>query len=250
MKLRHAIAVGSLLLGLGQTALGQEPGCPPCIDRPTPPPCCADGQCLASPLYGYYQTRWRLWPVAPPATGVNKQFNPEQLQNQVPAFVTPPPEEEDRKAPPPTTPREEPGAGSRAPSAGGPNTTSPTGENVVPPAPGGSTTLPPTTPIRPPGDSSEPTGPRRTLPPYSPQAPSGGRSLNGPGPMGESDPPPALPFGPAPQHTAQPSHATPGSNATRNGDAPKLIAPQAIGVNLVSDDPPPALPGTLVGLGK
>lgn len=245
MKLRHAIAAGSLLLALGQTALGQGPGCPPCIDRPTPPPCCADGRCLANPLYGYYPTRWRLWPVEPPATSVNQKFNPEQLQNQVPAFVTPPAEEEDRKAPPPTTPREEPGAGSRSPSAGGPNTTSPTGEGVAPPAPGGGTTLP-SMPVRPPGDNSEPTGPRRTLPPYSPQAPGAGRST---GPMGESDPPPALPFGPSPMHTAQPVPTIRGPIAPNVGP-PKLIAPQATGINLKSDDPPPALPGTLAGLGN
>ena len=38
------------------------------IERPSPPPCCADGQCFASPLtYGYYPTRvggagrWKVW---------------------------------------------------------------------------------------------------------------------------------------------------------------------------------------------
>lgn len=245
MKLKHAIAAGSLLLGLSGTSLGQGPSCAPCIDRPTPPPCCADGKCFASPLYGYYPTRWRTWPVEPVSPTSNQQFNPEKVQQEVPPFVLPPAVEEDRKAPPPTTPREETNAGSRAPSAGGPNATTPAGEGG-PAGPSGSNG--PTTPIRPPADN-EPTGPRRTLPPYTPQSNPGGSSLNGRSPTGEVDPPPALPFGPIPMQTAQPAHVPPGIPVAPSA-APKLVPPQATGVNLKSDDPPPALPGTLAGLGN
>src|SRR6476646_2418479 len=103
---------------------------PQCIERPSPPPCCADGQCFASPLtYGYYDTRWRRWPLeslAQAAPGKPGALS-APLQQEVAPFVVPPPEQEDRRAPPPSVPSGEQapagatGGTPRAPGApGGP----------------------------------------------------------------------------------------------------------------------------------
>src|SRR3954470_7737286 len=80
---------------------------PQCVDRPSPPPCCADGQCFASPMtYGYYDTRWRRWPLEQmaqasklKAAGLSSPLPPE-----VSPFVPPSPERESDKAPPPSVP--------------------------------------------------------------------------------------------------------------------------------------------------
>src|SRR3954463_9165828 len=109
-----------------QSSLAMQP---PCVERPTPPPCCADGQCFASPLtYGYYDTRWRRWPLETMAQTTTAKVAPlaAPLRQDVPPFVTPPPEQEDRKAPPPSVP-----AGEQTP------VTAPAGATRPPGAPGG-----------------------------------------------------------------------------------------------------------------
>src|SRR6476661_8363210 len=100
---------------------------PPVIERPTPPPCCADGQCFASPMtYGYYDTRWRRWPLESlaQASAQKPAALTPALQKDVAPFVVPPAEQEDRKAPPPSVPAGEQtpaGTTSGAPRApGGP----------------------------------------------------------------------------------------------------------------------------------
>ena len=60
MKVTRTIATGVFFGWLCQSSMAA----PPVIERPSPPPCCADGQCFASPMtYGYYDTRWRRWPM-------------------------------------------------------------------------------------------------------------------------------------------------------------------------------------------
>ena len=73
MSFAKRIAGGLLVVGMGRV-VSAEP--PPSLDRPSPPPCCADGKCIANPLtYGWYATRWRHWPlecpteIAGPQTG-------------------------------------------------------------------------------------------------------------------------------------------------------------------------------------
>src|SRR4051812_44203447 len=141
---------------------------PPCVDRPTPPPCCADGQCFASPLtYGYYDTRWRRWPLESMAqVPTGKPAPPTApLRQEVAPFVTPPPEQEDRRAPPPSVPAGEqtpvnvPGGATRTP--GGPSGAAPT-RGAQPPAGGSGLPTPPQpSPTTPPaGQGTQPsTGP-------------------------------------------------------------------------------------------
>jgi hypothetical protein len=72
------------------------------IDRPTPPPCCVDGVCHAhAARFGYFQTRWRVWPglsVAPLPTVQPPTARPIP---GVPVIEPIPPEQEDRQAPEP-----------------------------------------------------------------------------------------------------------------------------------------------------
>src|SRR4029079_1592927 len=104
MKFAKAATAGILAVGLSNVSWAL----PPCPDRPTPPPCCADGRGITSPAtIGYYDTHWRPWPIQNPGPGTPKTGE-QQLQNAVPRFEAPPAEEEDRKAPPPTTPPEAP----------------------------------------------------------------------------------------------------------------------------------------------
>ena len=231
MKFRTATTAGLLMVGFGSASLA----IPPCVERPTPPPCCADGRCMPNPMtFGWYETRWRRWPlenVQEPPKGPAGEL---QLKNEIPRFESPPAEEEDRKAPPPTVSHDESGAARIAP--GGAQT------------PGGQSGAegrgaPPTTPIR---ENEPPTAPRRTLPPYDPQNPGatpGMRPLNNTGPTGELDPPPSLPFGP--QLTREPA---PVREANRG---PALQPPRPVrpaNAAATSDDPPPALPGTFATL--
>ena len=97
MKFKNATAAGLLLIGFGGEALATPPHC---VDRPTPPPCCADGQCIANPLtYGVYPTRWRRWPLEYAAPMQPGQLGPsaQQLGEDIENFELPPASEEDRK---------------------------------------------------------------------------------------------------------------------------------------------------------
>jgi hypothetical protein len=91
-----------------------------------------------------------------------------------------------------------------------------------------------------PGETTEPTSPRRTLPPYEP----GGNRQNNTGPTGEYDPPPTLPFGPGPILNASPvreANRLPALPPRADQESPAEKANS-------SDDPPPALPSTLANL--
>jgi hypothetical protein len=226
-RLFKSTTAGVFFLGVGGTVLAV----PPCPDRPTPPPCCADGHGIARPgTFGVYDTHWRPWPIQNLGPGA-PQTGEEALKNQVPRFETPPPEEEDRKAPPPSAPREEPPV--RVPAATN-NATPGTETRTAPNAP----------PTRPPGENAEPpAGPRRPLPPYEPQSP-GGRPATGNNPTGENDPPPSLPFGPG---SIKPSAPVREANRTSISPANVHSGTTTPGSN---EDPPPSLPGTLANIGS
>lgn len=226
MKFSKTATAGVLFFGLNNVSSAL----PPCPDRPTPPPCCADGRGYSrSETFGVYETRWRPWPIQNLGPG-KPQTGEQQLLNVVPRFEAPAAEEEDRKAPPPTTPPEAPL--SRVPA----------GTNNAPP--GSETKTAPNAPgVRQPGETPEPPDQRRTLPPYQPQPPGGNRQ-NSTGPTGEYDPPPALPFGPG-----SIQHGTPVRQANRLPALPPRLERQTSGADSNSnDDPPPALPGTLAKL--
>jgi hypothetical protein len=241
VKVTRTIATGVFLGLMCQSSMAG----PPLIARPSPPPCCADGQCLASPTtYGYYDTRWRRWPlesVAQASTAKPAALSAPMRQDVAP-FVTPPPEQEDRKAPPPSVPTGEqapasmPSGAARTPGAPG-GATPPQG--TQPPAGGpGFPTTPPPTPTSPPaGRGTQPS----TGPAYKSVSPESPLNRTGTGPMGDADPPPSLPFGPAlvapaqlPRGVSQQPAATP------------LQSPNVKPVRAPSGDPPPAPPIALV----
>jgi hypothetical protein len=250
VRLTRTIATGVFLGWLCQSSLAT----PPCIERPSPPPCCADGQCFASPLtYGYYDTRWRRWPLeslAQAATGKPGALS-APLQKEVAPFVVPPPEQEDRKAPPPSVPSGEQapagatGATPRTPGApGGPATPQggqpPTGTGAPGGQPRGATgypspglpTPPQTAPVMPPAGQGTPPATQplyKNVPPSSP--------LNRTGPMGDSDPPPSLPFGPALVAPGQPTR-----DVSQQPAATPRRSPRVKPVDAPSSDPPPAPP--------
>src|SRR5262245_46515954 len=189
MKLVKMISAGALAALVSDVAVAAHPP----LDRPTPPPCCADGICHPNPMvWGCYQTNWRRWPTEQleptPAKGAAK---PGQPSSELAPFETLPPEMEDRKAPPPTKPRSEtegaqgagetprtgaPGTGTEAPQ-GSPYQTSPRGPSTTPPPPSmfgpGSTS--PTTPAAPTTPGASPFGPAPGGPSTSPLAPPAGR---------------------------------------------------------------------------
>jgi hypothetical protein len=249
VKVTQTIATGVFLGWLCQSSMAVQP---PCIDRPSPPPCCADGQCFASPLtYGYYDTRWRRWPMecmAQASTGKPAALSP-QLQREIAPFVTTPAEQEDRKAPPPSVP-----AGEQTPAGatgGAPRTPGgPTNSPGTPPPAGG--TNPPSGPPR--GGTGFPSPGLPTPPPPTPAPPPSGTGtapattplyksvspdspLNRTGPMGDADPPPSLPFGPAIAPPIQPAR-----EVSQQPTATPHRSPSVKRVNPPSSDPPPAPP--------
>jgi hypothetical protein len=242
VRIPRTIVTGVFLGWICQPSMAESPP----LDRPTPPPCCADGQCFASPLtYGYYDTRWRRWPLECLAQATPGQVPqlPAPLRQEIAPFVRPPAEQEDRKAPPPSVP-----AGEQTPATGtgvaprgpggpaGPGGPMPPQGTQPPGGPAGPATPPPTTaPIVPPAaQGTQPsTAPQyKTISPDSP--------LNKSGPMGDVDPPPALPFGPA---LVAPE--TPIREAIQRPAAMPVQRPSGKPAESPSGDPPPAPPVSL-----
>lgn len=246
MRLPKTMAAGLLAVGMCRPAVAASPP----LDRPSPPPCSADGKCLANPLtYGWYETRWRRWPLEAPIqmpTGKPAPL-PAAIQQEIPPFEAPPAEKEDQKAPEPSAPR---------PEETGPITR----PSLRTPGPGGATQGPATTPQS--TTPGTPGGPQRGLPPLpspttTPLVPPGGPAaqpginplnrplvppnslLNRSSPTSDLDPPPTLPFGPQPfvpsipvREANQPVVTPIHSRATNAAQSP-------------SNDPPPAPPISL-----
>jgi hypothetical protein len=234
MILGKTTTAGLLLFGLCHAALAA----PPPLDRPSPPPCCADGRCYPNPwTFGWYETRWRRWPMECMDGMPAGRLGPTRPQgSDIPPYDPPPPDEEDRRAPPPTTPPEE--------SYRGPATNAaPSGtESRTGPGPGGTMSAPRPETLLQPGPPSDPNAPRRGFPPpYVPQGPTP-NSINSTGPTSDADPPPGLPFGPAMMSVAPPAREVPRQPATPSAE-PAASIPEA-----ASDDPPPSLPDGLAAM--
>jgi hypothetical protein len=83
-------------------------GSPIPLDRPTPPPCAADGICYPNVNeWGYYPGRWRRWPGHELVPTPAKPSPEDRLGPDIAPYELPTPEKEDERAPPATTKREQ-----------------------------------------------------------------------------------------------------------------------------------------------
>jgi hypothetical protein len=262
-QLKTFAAVFVVCLGVSANVFAAPP-----LNRPSPPPCCADGQCLANPLTsGYYPTRWRRWPLeyaepVPVPTGAAAPL-PEQIKREAPPFERPRAEQEDEKAPEPSVPRTEqestgarpygrpfgPGGGGGAPTTTPPPASSGFPTRTGPSYPGPGTGTSPMGPLGPPsGPMSPPTvplvpggtpTPPGTTPPQNPLF-RPNPLLNRTGPTGDSDPPPSLPLGPQPIEPSAPAGQGNRALAQPSGQLPSEDA------QVSPNDPPPAPPNSLL----
>jgi hypothetical protein len=248
MNVVKVFAVGAVAACAADFTLAAHPY----IDRPTPPPYCADGVCYPNAeTWGWYQQRWRRWPTEElqpiPSTAAPR---PGREIPGIEPYETPPPEQEDQRAPPrskareeteeaPVRPREAPlegpspdgGLDSTRPAPTAPGPSSPFTPGPSPLVPG------PESPFAP---GPSPTGP--TSQPPSLLAPPPGKMPweNGDQPMGDWDPPPALPG------TSAVSVDRPSAPRNANQFAPAKPVRQAPPVRQSpNSDPPPTLPVAL-----
>jgi hypothetical protein len=205
------------------------------IDRPTPPPCAADGTCYPNEgTWGWYQCRWRKWPgeeLVPTPAGVQPTPAEVQKGTDLTPFETPSPEHEDIQAPPSTKKTESSSAAtpegeSATPSEGAtPSRTAPSSETPMPPRP------PQGTPAPSRGNST-PSYPTPNYPtPYKPTPTTPGGAHQ---PTSDADPPPALPW---PKSSASRRPAVAEALPSTGPHASRSVAPRSGG-----DDPPPSMP--------
>jgi hypothetical protein len=201
------------------------------IDRPTPPPCAADGTCYPNEgTWGWYQCRWRKWPgeeLVPTPAGV--QPTPAQVQKgtDLTPFETPTPEHEDMQAPPSTKKTESTSAATPEGESGVPSE----GAAASRPSSGTEMPRPPQTTPAPSRGYSTPSYPTPNYPaPYKPgpSAPAGASQ-----PTSEADPPPALPWMKSASRRPAVAEAMPNAGPR----ASRSVAPRSAG-----DDPPPSMP--------
>jgi hypothetical protein len=202
------------------------------IDRPTPPPCAADGTCYPNKgSFGWYQCRWRKWPgeeLQPTPAGVQPTPAEVQKGTDLNPFEAPSAEHEDTQAPPSTKKTESS------------STTTPEGESTAP-SEGAETPRsvpnagsPPTAPPRPPQSGPAPSRGYQAPSYQSPYKPVPTSPNSTRQPTSDADPPPTLPWQAA-ASARRPAVADVSPSGTRPA-APR--ASQRSG----GDDPPPAVP--------
>ena len=229
MKHARIISLG-IIVGIATSAAATVP-----LDRPTPPPCCADGVCHAHPgTFGYFQTRWRVWPgvsIAPMPTVK------QPIVREIPGIEKieiPTPEEEDRQAPPPT---KSPTTQSPIEVAPGTVPTTTPLESLELRDPGAGPTTPATPPTATPG-GPQPATPRVTYPPFGSE-PSGG-----------TDRPPMPPFSPSASRSRTPINVQPAAQSAAGWSTartPVIPASRPSGQTQQrgANDPPPPPPFAL-----
>lgn len=211
-------------------------GSPIPLDRPSPPPCAADGICYPNVNeWGYYSVRWRRWPGHELEPEAVEPTPAEKLGPDIEPYELPTPEEEDERAPPSTTKREPEAPAFDTDQEGAESLDSidqldgPSQPGYPPPS--GSGTPPPSRPgFSPPRPGLTPSGPgyRSPLnPPESPLQPSQE-------PTSDMDPPPAPPF-------AQ------NSSRRHSGTSAAMLpmevqTPRPVSRTRAASDPPPAVP--------
>jgi hypothetical protein len=242
MKLVKVIGTGAIALCAGDWASAAYPP----LDRPTPPPCCADGVCHAHGLtWGVYQTRWRRWPTEIVQADTTPLAPSEKLGPDLKPYEAPPAEEEDQRAPPPTKPKEEQEAEESEAPTEGPLDTTPETPRIPRPEDSLQT---PTTPFPSPGRFpwEEENGGGATQPaeegglqtprtaPLVPPAPMPWEKKSNE-PSGDLDPPPTLPSVVTAGAVRAPSLQAPANSGPPQPPiTPRPAAP--------TDDPPPKLP--------
>lgn len=196
---------------------------PPLIDRPTPPPCAADGRCYPNVNeWGFYPGRWRRWPGHEEYPVPAQPSPAERLGPDVSPYEIPPPELEDAQAPPAST-KDEATKPPATPAASGPATS----ESSAQPA------APTNTPAAPSLDQSipslDPSSPDFEMPPTFESSPFFDEPES---PTSDLDPPPALPFA---SSSAKNGSST-GVNGPLPSSSPAAAQPRS------ANDPPPGLP--------
>jgi hypothetical protein len=192
------------------------------IDRPTPPPCAADGTCYPNEnTWGWYPCHWRKWPgeeLVPTPAGT--QPTPSGRPGELQPYETPTPEQEDIQAPPSTKKPET----ATAPATEGAPPLPPAEEGA--PGQPSPNAVPPTAPA-----PSYPT-PNYPVPMHPmPNSPGGVRPSTS-----DSDPPPSLPQR---LSALSPRAAAEGfAPAARPQDRLTITRPR----HDASNDPPPQLP--------
>jgi hypothetical protein len=259
MKLVKIIGAGALAMSAVKPAVADNPP----LDRPTPPPCCADGICYPNiGEWGWYKTNWRRWPTEElqPTPGAVAPKAGTEIPDIGP-YETPTPEQEDQRAPPRTKVREEgeevegPRQGPlQRPSAPGgsesprtsPLAPGPSSPTMPPPSrltPGPTSPLVPgpTTPFSP--SPSEPGRPTPQSPSLLTPPPTRMPWENGGQPQGDWDPPPALPTATAATNRRMSNDLPPALPApTRKAAAPTDRPAPPARKQMPNSDPPPSLP--------
>jgi hypothetical protein len=235
--MKNILRIAAFVLAAGMI-INRAAAVGPGLDRPTPPPCCADGVCFVhSHHHGYFPTRWRVWPghglmPAPTAPTLAAPAPTVSPAPDVPPYDVPPPEKEDLKAPPPTT---SPAEGPPSPTPAVPAPTTAPLETLGPREGDGNRTAPflptpfsPTPPL--PGPDIRP--------PAFPTTPPGG----GGEPQGRLDPPPAPPFAML-RSDRRPRPHTPRAIApVIEEPRAAMSTPRMRSAGASSSDPPPAPP--------
>lgn len=226
MKRITLIGTSLAAFGCASFAVG---GSPLHVDRPTPPPCAADGTCYPNEnTWGWYPCHWRQWPgevLAPTPAGA--QPTPaEGPGGQLKPYETPSPEQEDAQAPPSTKTSAAPEAVPAAPPAEG---GAPARTSAAPGAPPEPVRPPQTTPATP---HTTPNYPTPNYP--TPNRPTPGASSGARPSTTDNDPPPSLPWQvSSSRRRAAMADAAPRTDVQQHPTAPHQPA---------GNDPPPSLP--------
>jgi hypothetical protein len=267
MKWMHQVLMGAVACAAASVAAAGPP-----IDPPTPPPCCVDGVCRAhATTFGYFPTRWRVWPgigVAPEPTIQEPQV---RKVPGVEPYDLPPPEEEDRRAPEPTRSPDRPAAGTPAGEAadGAQPVTTPLEQ--LGPRPGATERTPPigVPPVTTPQGGFPPFSPQQGVPQGTPPGamppsdvpstfPTPDTVPFNTQPFGDLDRPPAPPFAStAPSVTSSSRRNVQAGASERarpvvmsrrlNAGASQVSQASMPAANLTSGDPPPPPPFALNG---
>jgi hypothetical protein len=240
--MKRIALTGFMLATWGWVSLA-EGASPIPLDRPTPPPCAADGTCYPNEnTWGWYPCRWRKWPgeeLVPTPAGV--QPTPaDRMGTDLKPYETPTPEQEDAQAPPSTTKKNESGT-----------TSTPEGAQTTPSDEERATSRPSPTSGQPPASNRPsppaPATPYQATPNYptpnypTPNRPKPTSSSGVKSNTSDADPPPSLPW----KMTPPTNRAAMAESIPRT----KLQERAAVTRPPSANDPPPSIPSVFHSAG-